>query len=77
MSGFRLVDSQASYGLGLQTAVLGFPIHFDWSWKTKFNRNYEDMTFFYYATQVDPSGLTSGSQWFRKVKFSFWIGYDF
>jgi hypothetical protein len=77
VSGLRLVDSQASYGIGLQTALLGFPIHFDWSWKTRFNRLYEDVIFAFNALQIDPSGFTSGSSLFRKVKFSFWIGYDF
>jgi len=77
VSGFRLVDSFASYGLGLQTQILGFPIHFDWAWKTKFNRNYEDIIYFYNASLIDPSGRLSGSQLFRKVKFQFWIGYDF
>ena len=33
-SGFRLQDGRASYGLGLETFALGFPIHFDWSWRT-------------------------------------------
>ena len=77
VDGLRLVDSQASYGIGLQTHVLGFPLHFDWSWKTKFNKTYEDVLFFYNAMQVDPSGFSSGSDLFRKVRFSFWIGYDF
>ena len=77
VSGLRLVDSFASYGLGLQTEILGFPIHFDWAWKTKFNQLYEDVIYFYPASQLDPSGFTTGSQFFRKVKFQFWIGYDF
>jgi outer membrane protein assembly factor BamA len=74
ISGFRLVDSRASYGVGLETFALGFPIHFDWSWRTLFNRDWEDAVFSYQAL-VD--GKTSGSDWFRKVKFSLWIGYDF
>jgi WD40 repeat protein len=77
VSGIRLVDSQASYGLGLTSSILGFPIHFDWSWKTLLNRDFEDVIFFFNAFQTDPSGNTSGSQLFRKVKFQFWIGYDF
>ena len=28
VSGFRLQDGRASYGLGLETFALGFPIHF-------------------------------------------------
>lgn len=67
ISGFRLVDGRASYGVGLQTFALGFPIHFDWSWKTLFNKEWEDVLF---AQQ-------GGSSWFRRPKFSVWMGYDF
>jgi hypothetical protein len=67
VSGFRLVDARASYGLGLETFALGFPIHFDWSWKTLFNKQWEDLLF---AAQ-------GGSHEFRKPKFTVWIGYDF
>ena len=66
-SGFRLKDARASYGFGIQSFLLGFPMHFDWSWKTHFNKDYEDVLYFYYG----------GSETFRKAKFSFWIGYDF
>ena len=38
VTGFRLQDARASYGIGLETFALGFPIHFDWSWRTLFNR---------------------------------------
>jgi hypothetical protein len=74
ISGFRLVDSRASYGIGLETFALGFPIHFDWSWRTLFNRQWEDALFAYRAAL---DGDESGSAWLRKVKFSVWIGYDF
>jgi hypothetical protein len=67
VSGLRLVDARASYGIGLQTFALGFPIHFDWSWKTLFNKDWEDVVF----------ALDGGSSSFRKPKFSVWIGYDF
>jgi outer membrane protein assembly factor BamA len=67
VDGFRLVDGRASYGMGLETFALGFPIHFDWAWKTLFNRDWEDLLFRPYG----------GSEEFRKVKFSVWIGYDF
>jgi outer membrane protein assembly factor BamA len=67
VSGFRLVDSRASYGIGLETFALGFPIHFDWAWRTLFNRNYEDFVFAQFG----------GSSAFREPKFSVWIGYDF
>jgi hypothetical protein len=77
VSGFRLVDSRASYGVGLETFALGFPIHFDWSWRTLFNRAYEDVVFAYPAAVDGEFGPNAGSTWFRKVKFSVWIGYDF
>jgi hypothetical protein len=67
VNGFRLVDARASYGIGLQTFALGFPVHFDWSWRTLFNRDWEDVVF----------SLTGGSSAFRKPKFTMWIGYDF
>ena len=73
VDGLRLVDGRASYGLGLESFILGFPMHFDWSWKTLLNRAWEDELFRF---QGDFNG-TSGSEWFRKMKFSFWIGYDF
>src|SRR5215204_1566378 len=74
LDGFRLIDSRASYGVGLETFALGFPIHFDWSWRTLFNKDWEDALFSYQALA---DGKTSGSDWLRKVKFSLWIGYDF
>src|SRR5262249_60229107 len=58
ISGFRLKDGRASYGLGLETFALGFPIHFDWSWRTAVNKAREDVVF-------APNGAaerTSGSQ---------------
>ncbi len=67
VSGFRLVDGRASYGIGLQTFLIGFPIHFDWSWRSLFNQEWEDYVF---ATQ-------GGSASFRRPRFDFWIGYDF
>jgi len=67
VSGFRLVDGRASYGIGLESFMLGFPMHFDWSWKTLFNKQWENALF----------AASGGSPAFRKMKFSFWIGYDF
>ncbi len=67
VSGFRLVDGRASYGVGLETFALGFPVHFDWSWRTLFNKQWEDVLF---AGQ-------GGSTAFRKARFDVWIGYDF
>ena len=67
MTGFRLQDSRASYGIGLETFALGFPIHFDWSWRTMFNKDWEDVVF----------AAAGGHDEFRKPRFSMWIGYDF
>jgi hypothetical protein len=67
ISGLRLKDGRASYGLGLETFALGFPIHFDWSWRTLFNKDWEDVLF----------ALNGGSAAFRKPRFAVWIGYDF
>ncbi|MCC7123425.1 MAG: PD40 domain-containing protein [Acidobacteria bacterium] len=67
VSGFRLQDARASYGLSLMTFALGFPMHFDWSWRTLLNRDYEDVVF----------ASSGGSSVFRKPRFTFWIGYDF
>jgi outer membrane protein assembly factor BamA len=64
IDGFRLVDSRASYGLGLETFALGFPVHFDWSYRTLFNKPWEDLVF-------------GSSSEFRKPRFTAWIGYDF
>ena len=67
ISGFRLKDGRASYGMGLETFALGFPIHFDWSWKTLMNKEWEDALF----------AAEGGSTDFRRPKFAIWIGYDF
>jgi len=74
VNGFRLQDGRASYGIGLETFALGFPIHFDWSWRTLFNPAWEDYVYSYRASL---DGDSSGSHWLRKPKFSIWIGYDF
>ena len=76
--GLRLVDGRASYGIGLESFLLGFPMHFDWSWKTLFNRAWED-TLFRTCVQVSATRSIAGptADSFRKMKFSFWIGYDF
>jgi hypothetical protein len=68
VSGFRLQDGRASYGIGLETFAFGFPIHLDWSWRTLFNRDYEDLIF---------ASLPGGGQGWRKARLSLWIGYDF
>ena len=78
ISGLRLVDARASYGIGLETFALGFPVHFDWAWRTLFNRDWEDALF---AVPCDASqGIETscgGSSEFRKPRFAVWIGYDF
>ena len=66
VDGLRLVDGRASYGISLSTMAIGFPIHFDWSWRTLGNKQWEDIKFH----------LDGGSAAFRKPKFSMWIGYD-
>ena len=66
VDGLRLVDGRGSYGISLSTFALGFPLHFDWSWRTLFNREWEDVTFH----------LQGGSEEFRRPKFTMWIGYD-
>jgi hypothetical protein len=71
--GFKLVDGRASYGIGLETFALGFPLHFDWSWRTLFNRQWEDVVFAFQGLREGKSG----SEWFRKPRFSVWMGYDF
>jgi len=67
VTGFRLVDARASYGFGLETFLLGYPMHFDWSWRTLFNKDWEDVLY----------AADGGSAKFRKPRFAMWIGYDF
>ena len=74
VEGLRLVDARASYGIGLETFALGFPIHFDWAWRTLLNKDWENLRF---AADAALAGQTSGSDWFRKPQFAMWIGYDF
>jgi len=71
VSGFRLQDARASYGIGLETFMLGFPIHFDWAWRTLFNKQWEDVLLY------EPGSTGSASDQFRKPRFAVWIGYDF
>jgi hypothetical protein len=67
IDGLRLVDARASYGIGLETFALGFPVHFDWAWRTLLNKDWEDLRF----------AAIGGSTAFRKPQFAMWIGYDF
>lgn len=67
VTGLRLKDGRASYGMGLETFALGFPIHFDWSWRTLFNKEWEDVLF----------AASGGSAKFRRPRLSVWVGYDF
>ena len=66
VSGFRLRDGRASYGIGLETFALGFPIHFDWSFRTLLNKRWEDVLM-----------GSAGAAQFRKRRFQVWIGFDF
>ena len=68
VSGFRLVGRpRLATASASQTFALGFPIHFDWSWKTLMNRDWEDVVY----------SQSGGSYEFRKPQFAMWIGYDF
>jgi hypothetical protein len=67
VDGLRLIDARASYGIGLETFALGFPVHFDWAWRTLLNKDWEDLRF----------AASGGSAAFRKPRFAVWIGYDF
>jgi WD40 repeat protein len=67
VDGLRLVDARASYGIGLETFALGFPVHFDWAWRTLFNKEWEDLRY----------AASGGSSAWRKAQFAVWIGYDF
>ncbi len=66
VSGFRLKDARASYGFGVETFLLGMPLHFDWAWRTTFNKTWEDAYM----------GAATAAEW-RKPRFQFWIGFDF
>jgi outer membrane protein assembly factor BamA len=72
ISGLRLENSRASYGLGFETFLLGFPLHFDWAWRTLLNKAWED-----YVFSGNVGSATGGSADFRKPRFDIWIGYDF
>ena len=74
VSGFRLDNARASYGFGLTTFAIGFPVHLDWAWPTLFNEAWEDVVF---ATEGARAGFLRGSDHFGKSRFSIWVGYDF
>jgi hypothetical protein len=78
ISGIRLLDGRASYGLSLQSFLLGFPMHFDFSWRTLLNKTYEDAIFRNCVqTSLTSIDCVPDGNSFRKMKFDFWIGYDF
>jgi len=77
VSGFRLKDGRAAYGLGLETFALGFPIHFDWSWRTTFNQAWEQIAFSCSEGLTSTGQCISGAADFRRPRFAVWIGYDF
>jgi hypothetical protein len=78
LSGPRLLNGRASYGFSLQSFLLGFPMHFDFSWKTLFDKTYEDAIFrsCFQTSNTNVDCVPDGNS-FRKMKFDFWIGYDF
>ena len=77
IGGFRLIDGRASYGIGLQSFLLGFPMHFDFSWRTLFNKDWENVLFRSCTQTTSASVDCSPSGDFREMEFDFWIGYDF
>jgi WD40 repeat protein len=77
VNGFRLQDGRASYGFGLETFALGFPIHFDWSWRTLFNNDWEEVVFACTSLNQATGQCINGASDFRKPRFAVWIGYDF
>ena len=83
VSGFRLVDGRASYGFGLESFLLGFPMHFLTSRggrsSTRGGRT-RSSTSDAAALGIpagNANGLSPGHLFFRKMQFGFWIGYDF
>ena len=69
IEGARLVDARASYGISLATFALGFPLHFDWSWKTLMNREWEDcaVRLRYGRQRRIPQGEVHDVDWLRLV----------
>jgi hypothetical protein len=67
VSGFRLKDGRGSYGFGLMSFALGFPVHFDWTFRTLMNPLWEDVAY----------AAIGGSREFRRSRFQLWVGFDF
>lgn len=67
VSGFRLKDGRGSYGFGLMSFALGFPVHFDWTFRTLMNPQWEDVAY----------AAIGGSREFRRSRFQLWVGFDF
>ena len=45
-SGLRLRDGLASYGFGVEFFMFGYPMHFDWVWRTDLsNKRYSGLNF--------------------------------
>ena len=59
VDGLRLVDGRGSYGISLSTFALGFPLHFDWSWRTLLNKEWEDVTFHLSGGSESSAGRSS------------------
>ena len=79
ISGFRLVDGRASYGFGLESFILGFPIHFDWAWRSLFNEEWENALFrtCFPGDVINKYVCGPAGPQFRRVQFKFWMGFDF
>jgi hypothetical protein len=52
-------------------------MHFDFSWRTLFNKDWENVLFRSCTQTTSASVDCSPSGDFRKMEFDFWIGYDF
>ena len=65
------MDARASYGIGLETFALGFPIHFDWAWRTLLNKDWEDLRFAAYRRQLGvPQAAVRDVDWIRLLDWS-------
>ena len=66
IEGFRLVDARASYGIGLETFALGFPVHFDWSYRTLVQQGVGRPTVLRHGRQRGvPQGAVHRLDWVR------------
>ena len=75
ISGFRLNNARASYGFGLTTFAIGFPDPHRLDVADALQSRSGKTSVF--ATEAQFNGFLRGSDYFRKLRFSVWIGYDF